>query len=450
MKRSLLFLVSAFILSGVAMFAQVNPERQWTGYRGFRSSGFLDNANLPDSFDINKMVNVRWKVDVPGLGISSPVIWDNRLFITTAISSSDNFGFRPGIYGDGTSIGDSSEHVWKVICYDKTSGRILWNNTAYKGVPAIKRHPKSTHANPSIATDGRHVVAFFGSEGLYCYDINGNLQWKKSFGVLKAVAFDYPSAEWEFASSPIIYNDVVVIQCDVLENSFIAAYDVNTGRELWKTTRDDNPAWSTPNIYKNGNKTFIVVNGFKHMGGYDFTTGKEIWRLSGGGDVPIPTPIVSNDLIFLNSAHGKNSPIFAVKTNASGNISLQNNETSGQYIKWSIPRGGSYIQTLLLYHNHLYNLSWNGSLVCLDPDTGKEVYRGKLGNARSFIVSPVASDGRIYIVDEGGTVYILKDGDKFIILGQTSLNDICMSAPAITEGTIFFRTQKFLFAIGRK
>jgi outer membrane protein assembly factor BamB len=301
-----------------------------------------------------------------------------------------------------------------------------------------------------VATDGKHVVAFFGSEGLYCYNINGDLLWKKSFGVLKAVAFDYPSAEWEFASSPIIYDNVVIVQCDVLENSFIAAFNADTGKELWKTERDDNPGWCTPNIYKFNGKTCVVVNGYKHVGGYDFNTGKEIWRLSGGGDVPIPTPILGNNLIFLNSAHGKNSPVFAVKTSAVGDISLKNNESSNDNIQWSKPRGGSYIQTLLLYNSHLYNLNWNGTIICMDPVTGREIFRGKLGTAGSFIASPVAADGRIYISDEEGNVYVISSGDEFKVLFQTSLKDICMSAPAITDGLIIFRTQHYLIAIGKK
>jgi outer membrane protein assembly factor BamB len=410
----------------------------------------LDNANLPETFDFEKMINIRWKMEVPGLGLSSPVIWGNKIFITSAISQADKDGFKPGIYGDITPVRDSSVHEWKVYCIDKNTGKMVWEKTAYKGIPKIKRHPKSTHANTSVATDGKYVVAFFGSEGLFCYNLNGKLVWQKNFGLLRSVFFMVKTAEWEFASSPIIYNGVLIIQCDVLENSFVAAYDVKTGKELWKTRRDEYPGWCTPNIYTNSGKTFIALNGYKNRGGYDLETGKEIWKMSGGGDIQIPTPVVGNDLIYFNSAHGRNAPIIAVKTNAVGDITLKESETSNEFIKWSLPRGGSYMHTLLLYRNHLYNVNWNGAIICLDPITGKEIYNAKLGKSKSFIASPVASDGKIYVVDEEGTVYIIEDSNEFKLLAEIPMNDICMTAPAITDGMIIFRTQKFLVAVGKK
>lgn len=214
--------------------------------------------------------------------------------------------------------------------------------------------------------------------------------------------------------------------------------------------RDEYPGWCTPNIYKNGGKTYIALNGYKLRAGYDFETGKEIWRMAGGGDIQIPTPIVGNDLIYFNSAHGPYSPVLAIRTSATGDITLKEKETSNEFVQWSIPRGGSYMHTLLLYRNHLYNVNWNGLVVCLDPLTGKEIYTAKLGKAKSFIASPVASDGKLYIVDEVGTVFIIQDGDTFKLLSEIPLNDICLTAPAITDGMIYFRTQKYLFAVGKK
>lgn len=448
--RVSLFILLFLTLNICYVKSQLNPERQWPAFRGYMSSGVLDNAALPEKFDVSKSENIRWKVEIPGMGLSSPVIWDDKLFLTSAVSTADKDGFRPGIYGDIAPVNDSSVHNWIVFCIDKNTGKTIWQKTAYSGVPVMKRHPKSTHANTSVATDGKHVVAFFGSEGLFCYDMAGNLLWKKSFGILKSVFFMVKSAEWEFASSPIIHNGVLIIQCDVLENSFVAAYDVASGKELWKTPRNEYPGWCTPNVYTNGGKTFIALNGYKHRGGYDFVTGREVWRMSGGGDIQIPTPITGNGLIYFNSAHGKSSPILAVRTDASGDISLKDNETSNKYISWSLERGGSYMHTMLLYRNKLYNVNWNGTVVCLDPLTGKEIYNGKLGKSKSFIASPVASDGKIYIVDEEGVVYIIDSSDKLNLLAEIPLNDICLTAPAITDGIIYFRTQKYLIAAGNK
>jgi outer membrane protein assembly factor BamB len=446
----LILILSLIISTGNNLQSQILPERQWPSYRGYFSSGVLDNANLPDSFNVTTMFNIKWKIEIPGLGLSSPVIWGNNLFITTAISKTDKSGFKPGIYGDVSPVKDSSEHEWKVYCMDKNSGKIIWEKTAFIGVPKMKRHPKSTHANTSVATDGKYVVAFFGSEGLYCYDYAGKLLWQKNFGVLKSVFFMMKNAEWEFSSSPIIYNGVLIVQCDVLENSFVAAYDVKTGKELWKTGRDEYPGWCTPNVYKNGGKAYIALNGYKHRGGYDLETGKEVWKMSGGGDIQIPTPVIGKDLVYFNSAHGRSSPIMAIKTSAAGDITLKEGETSNGFVQWSLPRGGSYMHTMLLYNDRLYNVNWNGTVFCYNPTTGKEIYNGKLGKTKSFTASPVASDGRIYVVDEEGTVYILRDGDTFKQLSEIPMNDNSMTAPAITDGIIYFRTQKYLMAVGKK
>ena len=228
MKTRIIFLASIISLANLlTVSGQMSPERQWPQYRGYLASGVFDNANLPSSFDLQKMINIKWKINVPGLGISSPVVWGDRLFITTAISEDDKAGFKPGLYGDVTPVNDSSVHEWKVYCINKNTGKTLWERTSCRGIPKIKRHPKSTHANTTVATDGKFVIAFFGSEGLYCYDFDGNLKWQKSFGVLKSIWTVMKNAEWEFASSPIINDGKVIVQCDVLENSFVAALDVS-------------------------------------------------------------------------------------------------------------------------------------------------------------------------------------------------------------------------------
>jgi len=443
-------LLLLFNLSCSGQVVNVSPERQWSAYRGYYSNGYLDNANLQSDWDVASGKTVLWKIDIPGLALSSPVIWGDKLFITTAISDKDKGGLKTIMSGGVEPVDDSSEHLWKVLCINKNSGKILWEDSPVSGIPKIKRHPMSTHANTSMATDGKYAVAFFGSEGLFCYDMDGKLLWDKNFGVLKSVFFIAESAEWEFASSPILHKGLVIVQVDVMEDSFVAAFDASTGKELWKVERDEFPGWSTPNIYSSGGKDLVVVNGFKHRGAYDFETGKEIWRMSGGGDIPIPTPVIGESLVYFNSAHGRSSPILAVNKNASGDITLKPDTSANEGIKWSYPRGGSYMQTMLLYKDYLYNLRLNGQIQCIDASTGKEMYKEKIGKAEFFLASPVASDGIIYLASVPGKVYSIAAGPEFKIESSSELGDVFMTTPAITDGIMFFRTEKHLIAIGEK
>ena len=450
MKTIFPFIIAGLMtLTATGQGQQVDAERQWPMFRGYNASGVLDNASIPGSFDLETGRNIRWTLDIPGLGLSSPAVWGDRLYITTAISKSDDTGLKPGIFGDIASVDDKSEHEWRVYCIDKNTGRIIWEKLAHTGVPEMKRHSKSSHANSTIATDGNYAVAFFGSEGLYCYDKDGNLLWNKDFGRLEKVFFSARSAEWEFASSPILHKGVVIVQVDIMNGSFVAAYDAKSGKELWRKDRDEWPGWSTPNIYTHNGRDIVVLNGYKHRGGYDFITGDEVWRMAGGGDLPIPTPVIGGEHIYFNSSHGRVSPIYAVSKAATGDITLGDGATSGNHIPWAILRGGSYMQTLLLYQNCLYNLGWNGTLQVVDPLTGVEIYREKLGQARSFTASPVASDGRIFIIDDEGTVYTVKAGPVFELLETSELGGISMTAPSITDGIIYFRTVDKLIAVGK-
>lgn len=449
MKKLIQLLLLVSLTLGCTGQMDKAPERQWSSYRGYYSSGVHDDAGLPDTWDMKSGTNVLWKIDIPGLALSSPVIWNEKLFITTAISDKDKSGLQTIMAGAINPVKDDSEHVWKVYCIDKNSGKILWEDSPVTGVPKIKRHPMSTHANTSMSTDGKYAVAFFGSEGLYCYDMNGKLHWKKNFGVLKSAFFSVESAEWEFASSPIIHKGVVIVQVDVMENSFVAAFDAANGKELWKVNRDEYPGWSTPNIYTVDGSDFVVVNGFKHRGAYNFKTGEEIWRMSGGGDIPIPTPIIGEDMVYFNSAHGRSAPILAVKKSAKGDLTLGEGETTNSGIKWSYARGGSYMQTMLNYRGYIYNLRLNGQVQCIDAITGEEKYREKIGKADFFLGSPVAADGKIYLCSVQGEVYSIEAGPEFKILNSSELGDVCMTTPAITDGIIFFRTENHLIAIGK-
>ncbi len=433
----------------IQFFKNLKSARQWPSFRGVAARGYLDDANLPDFWDVETLKNIRWIIPIPGLGLSSPVVWNNHIFITTAVGEPGESGIKTGMYGEGEPVDDESELHWKVIAIEKRDGKILWERTALSGIPEVKRHPKSSHANPTIATDGKHVVAFFGSEGVYCYDYDGILLWSRDFGLLMSSAHDADWAEWEFASSPIIHQDRVIIQADVKENSFLAALDVATGKIIWKQDRNDWPGWSTPAIYYHDGVARVAVNGYKHRGGYDFETGEQVWKMSGGGDVPIPTPVLHNDLLFFNSAHGRQNPIIALKTWATGEISYPEKDRPDDAVSWFVDRGGSYMQTLLIYDNLLYNLRWNGNLTCYNADSGEKMYRETI-DTDSFVASPVAADGMIYCVSEGGVVFVIEAGPSYRLVNSLPLGEISLATPSISDGMIIFRTTGHLIGVSDK
>jgi len=423
----------------------------WPSFRGPLASGIAEGFSAPTTWDVEKRVNIAWKIPIPGLGLSSPIVWGNRVFLSSAIGGQENVQLKIGLYGNVDSVPDNSSHRWMVYCIDKRSGKILWEKTACAGVPKVKRHPKSTHANSTLATNGERVVAFFGSEGLYCYDMEGKLLWSKDLGVLDSGFFTAPAAQWEFGSSPIIVQDMVIVQCDVQKGSFVAAFSVKDGREIWRTSRDEVPTWGTPTLWAAAGETQIIVNGFKHIGSYDARTGKERWKMMGGGDIPIPTPVVSNGLVFITNAHGRLSPIYAIRLSAAGDISLQGEQTSNEHVAWSVARDGAYIATPIVYRDHLYNCRWNGVLGCYEAATGNRLYQERIGGGTSaFSASPVASDGKIYFTSEEGDVYVVKAGPEHEILAKNSLGEVCMATPAISEGTLLFRTQNHLLAIRKR
>lgn len=449
------FLLTSFTCASLAVVgcqaALADGDSNWPMFHGPRAMGVLDGPATATSWNVEKGENVLWKTPIPGLGHCSPIIWGDKVYLSTAISGMEKSGLKPGLYGDIASVPDDTVHKWEIVCLNKKTGKIDWEKQLLTGVPKIKRHTKSTHANSTMATDGKYLIAFFGSEGLYCFDMSGKQLWKKDLGVLDSGYYVVPAAQWEYAASPIIDEGVVYVQCDVQKGSFLAAFDAKTGQEKWRTDRDDVPTWSTPAIYHDGAKALLIVNGYKHMGAYDAATGKEIWRMSGGGDIPVPTPIVSNGLIFLQSAHGPKAPIYAVKLSATGDITIKDDETSSPNIAWATRRGGGYLQTPLIIGDHFYTCQINGVLSCYEAKTGKQVYSERMGSGRTaFTSSPVASNGMIYCASEDGDVYVVKAGPEFKIVATNPLSEVCMATPAISDGILYFRTQANLIAIKDK
>jgi len=425
--------------------------QNWPSFRGPSACGVAQGYKIPSQWSVSQSKNVLWKTPIPGLGHSSPVVWEDRVFVTTAIPKQGESNLKVGMYGDVESVTETDPFSWHLYCLDRNSGDILWDRQAYQGKPKVKRHPKSSHANATPCTNGNCVVAFFGSEGLYCYDRSGKLLWQKDLGILDWGFYRSPAAQWAGGCSPVIHERMVIVQCDVQKDSFIAAFDLQDGALRWKTPRTDVPTWGTPTVYAAQPYPQIIVNGYKHIGAYDLQTGKEIWRMTGGGDIPVPTPIVAQGLAYVTNAHGRMSPIYAIRLSAQGDISLKEKETANPQIAWSYAKGGNYIPTPLVYDNLLYCGSDRGTLSCFECETGKLVYRENLDpQGAAFSASPVAADGKVYFTAENGAVYVVRAGPEFKLLGVNRMDETCMATPALAQGTLIFRTTHHLIAVAEQ
>lgn len=422
----------------------------WPQFRGPAASGVDDSQPLPTQWDVTKGTNIRWQTDIPGLAHSCPIIWGDRIYLSTAVKPGQA-ELKVGLYGDIEPVQENEAHEWRLIALDKKTGRIAWNNLGYRGVPRIPRHPKSSHCSSTPATDGKRVVAILGSEGLFCFDLDGKVLWKKDLGPMQSGFYMVPSAQWGFASSPIIHEGKVVVLCDVLTNSFLAAFDLANGKQLWRTPRQDVPTWGTPALVQAGNRNEIVVNGWHSTGGYDFASGKNLWTLDGGGDIPVPTPIFSHGLIYLTSAHGRFRPMRAIKPDATGIITPSDPGQTNAAIVWAYARQGNYMQTPIIVGDHLYGCADTGVLTCFDAKTGETKYSERLTKSGQGFTSSPVSDGRnLYFASEQGVVFVVPATDKFSVVASNELQETCMATPAISDGTLYFRTRSKLIAIASR
>jgi outer membrane protein assembly factor BamB/protein tyrosine phosphatase (PTP) superfamily phosphohydrolase (DUF442 family) len=434
--------------------AKANPASangSWPSFRGPSASGVSNGQNLPDKWNAKTGENILWRTPIPGLAHSSPVVWGNQVFVTSAISSDPKASFRPGLYGDGDASKDRTNHRWVLYAIDKRTGQKLWEKVAYQGEPLEKRHIKATYANSSPATDGRIVVAWFGSQGVYAYDVKGKFLWKTELGRLDFGAYDIPTFEWGSASSPIIWKDLVILQVDTQTDSFLLALNANTGKTVWKTDREEIPSWGTPTVVTTPKGSELVTNASNFIRGYDPKTGKELWRLGKSSKITAPTPIFGEDVLVVVSGRGPERPIFVVKPGARGDITPGQNESSNSSVLWSKTGRGSYMPTPIIYNGILYVLANNGLLDAYKLQTGEEIYRQRLPVIGSgFSASPVAADGKIYLSNEDGEIMVVAAGPKFSLLGTNSMGELLMATPALSDGVMYVRSAGSLFAIGKK
>lgn len=435
---------------GLAAAASAMAEH-WPQYRGPGASGLDSSTALPTTWNLERGENHRWSTPIPGLAHAAPIVWGDRVYIATAVQA-EQAELKVGLYGDIGSAKESGPVTWRLLSLEKATGRVAWDIAAHTAVPRVARHTKATHCNSTPATDGKRIVAIFGSEGLFCFDAkDGRALWHRDLGPMDSGYFQVKTAQWGFASSPVIHDGKVVVQCDVQENSFLAVFDLETGRELWRTPRSDVPTWGTPTVVTDAGRTQIAVNGWHHSGGYDFATGRELWRYDGGGDIPVPTPITAHGLIYFTSAHGRMRPMRAIRTDAAGDLTPDDSGALKPGVAWNHDRKGNYMQTPIVVGDLLFGCADVGLLTCFDAKTGEIRYAERVSKtSEGYTASPVSDGRHLYIVSELGNVFVVPAKDTFSVVATNALGETCLATPAISDGTLFFRTRGKLIAVAAR
>jgi outer membrane protein assembly factor BamB len=434
-------------LSFVALlcYAVCTPAQNWPSFRGPNASGTAE-GKLPTTWSVPNSKNIRWRTEIPGLSHASPIVWGNRIFVITAVAADPAIGFVPKDRGIDLAT-DNVKHTWRIYSLDKNTGRVLWDQVAYEGVPRARRHVKATQANSTPVTDGKYVCAVFGSEGLDCYDVNGKLLWKKDLGVLNPGLWDDRNSSWGHASSPIIYRNLVIVQADGHQQSFLAAFNLADGKQVWRAERKEITSWATPTIHQTSTRTELIVNGGQFIRGYDPLTGKEIWRFADGDtQVKMQAPQIAHGLIFITGGYPPGRAMYAFRPGAAGDISLKNGQDTNEFIAWQSSKGSPYTPTPIIYGDLFYVLSDNGVLSAYQAKTGQTVYQQRLPS--SFSASPVAADRKLVLASEDGDVFVVAAGPKFQLLATNPMGKAVMATPAISDGLLIVRTADAVYAIG--
>jgi outer membrane protein assembly factor BamB len=417
-------------------------DTNWPQWRGPDGSGVSAEKGLPEEWGEAK--NVRWKTPLPGRGHSSPVVWGKRVFVTTAVEGAVVPGAKAAehkiegqVWRHPDSIGADRRHAFKLLALDRDTGKVVWEQTAWEGTPYDDRHRKSSYAAATPATDGKMVYAYFGSEGLYAYDFNGKLVWKSDipkFGTLGMGT----------ATSPILYENVVIIQADEEngEASFIVGLDKKTGKEVWRQARKVQVSWSTPLLVKTTNRTELITSGTEHVISYDPATGKELWRHEGVKSNAIPSPVANSEMVYFVAGYPAKVAM-AIKLGGSGDLTKTPNMT------WKYEKGTAYVPSPILYGDYLYLTTDRGILTCIDAKTGEVKYEGgRIPIPATFTASPVAFEGKLLMTSEDGDTFIIKAGPKHEVIGTNSIGEAVYASPAVADGSIFIRGEKNLYRIG--
>lgn len=429
-------------LLAISSLTTAGSAANWPQWRGPDGSGISTEKNLPAAW--TPTTNIKWKAAIPGRGHSSPIVWGNRVFVTTAVegeavpgakAAKHMLGDKEFVHPD--SIGADRKHQFKVIALNRESGKVVWEVTAWEGTPYDNRHRKSSYAASTPATDGKMVYAFFGTEGLYAYDFNGKLAWKAQLGNMANLGMGT-------GTSPILFENLVIVQCDEDngEGSFIVALDKKTGKEAWRTPRKIQISWSTPLLVKSSTRSELITSGTETVISYDPATGKELWRHKGLESNAIPSPVANSEMVYLVAGFPAKIAM-AIKLGSSGDL------TGTPNVPWKYAKGTAYVPSPILYGDYLYLTTDRGILTCIDAKTGEVKYEGgRIPIPATFTASPVAFEGKILMTSEDGDTFIVKAGPKHEVLATNSVGEPVYASPAIADGRIFIRGEKNLYCIG--
>jgi outer membrane protein assembly factor BamB len=435
----------AFVIIAISTLLLINSAgafagTSWPQWRGPSGQGISEEKNLPTTWSATK--NIKWKTPIAGRGHSSPIVWGNKIFLTTAIEGPLVPGAKAVKHMDGDkeyvhpdSVGADHKHLFKIICLSRETGKILWEQTSFEGTPYDDRHRKSSFASSTPATDGKYVYAFFGSEGLYAYDTKGKFAWKADLGKLA-------TAGMGTGTSPILYDNLVIVQCDEEngEGSFIVGINKKSGKEVWRTPRKVQVSWATPLLVRTTRRAELITSGNEAVIAYEPATGKELWRHKGVDSNAIPSPVANNEMVFISAGFPARIAM-AIKLGGAGDLV--------DSVVWKYTKGTAYVPSPILYGDYLYLTTDRGILTCLDARTGEVKYEG--GRApipATFTASPIAFDGKILMTSEDGDTFVIKAGPKHEILGTNTVGEPVYASPAVADGNIFIRGEKSLYCIG--
>ncbi len=459
------------LVAVLLLAAQSAAGQHWPQFRGPDGRAIADGAGLPDIWSTDE--NVTWSVTIGGTGWSSPIVWEDRVYLTSAITQGDYKAPEPGIFGNdllaelmeqGLTQDEAMEQVsardietttdesppvrWMLYCLDAATGRTLWFQELHRGQAPGGRHRKNSYASETPVTDGEYLYVHIGNIGLFVTSLSGEPVWSARFD-------PYPIyLDFGTAASVAVDDELVYVLNDNLARSYLTAYGKGSGIEVWTVERTPPEGffpsgWSSPYVWRHDQRTELVTVGLGHAISYD-QEGNELWRLGGLSGQPTPTPVADDQHIYVGTGAqgGPNRPLFAVRPGAEGDITLDEGETGNEQVAWLQPTGTPYVPSPLVYRGRVYSIFDNGILNVFDTHTGQRVYRERVGGGgTSFAASPLAADGKIYLLSEEGDTFVIAAGDTYEELAVNSLDELAFASPAVADGALFIRTMTKLYRI---